>query len=183
MATESITYFDRPGKENTDETLQLAVAAARREGLRTMVLASTTGFTATKAAAIVQDDDIRLVVIPHQYGWKEECEFDLELISRLEEQGHRVHFATMPFETSGLYGNNAPTALANILRTFGQGTKVCVEILLMAADAGLVKPGEKAVIVAGTGRGADTAVTATPATTLNLAQVAIHRILCKPLLA
>lgn len=183
MTTESITYFEEPGKQNTEETLRLAVEAARREGLRTIVVASTTGFTAVKAAEMVQDDDIRLVVIPHQYGFAAECEFDLDLVPQLEEQGHCVHFGTMLFHTDALYGNNAPTALANILRTFGQGTKVCLEILLMAADAGLVSLEEKVVAVAGTGRGADTAMTATPATTQHLKQLAIHRILCKPLLA
>lgn len=182
MVTETITYFDRPGKENTDETLRLAVDTARREGLKTMVLASTTGFTAARAAEMVQDDDIRLVVIPEQDRFAAECEFDLDLIPQLEQQGHQVLFATMLFHTDSLFGNNAPTALANILRTFGQGTKVCLELLLMVADAGLISPEEKVVVVAGTDRGADTAVTATPATTQNFKQLAIHRILCKPLL-
>ena len=183
MPTESITYFEQPGKQNTDETLRLALETARREGLKTIILASTTGFTATKAVEMVAEGEIHLVVIPHQYGFAAECEFDLDLMSRLEQQGHRVHFATMLFHTDSLYGNNAPTALANILRTFGQGTKVCLEILLMAADAGLASPDERVVVVAGTGRGADTAMTATPATTHNPKQLAIHRILCKPLLA
>ena len=183
MATESITYFDKPGKENTEETLRLAVEAARQEGLETMVIASTTGFTATQAAEMVKDDDIRLVIIPHQYGFADECEFDLDLVPKLQQQGHCVHFGTMLFHTDSFYGTNAPTALANLLRTFGQGTKVCLEILLMAADAGLISPAEKVVAVAGTGRGADTAMTATPAPTMHLKQLAVHRILCKPLLA
>lgn len=180
MQTQEITYFTSPGKQNTDETLRLAIEAAREGEMDTMVVASTTGDTAQKAAQMVADEDITLVIIPHQYGWAEEPEFDLDLIPELEEQGHIVHFATMLFHTYEFYGTEAPTALANILRTFGQGTKVCVEILLMAADAGLVTPDEQVVAVAGTGRGADTAVIATASPSIKIKQMKIHRILCKP---
>lgn len=181
MPTEEITYFDKPGKQNTQATLELAMAATESEGMDTMVVASTTGETAKKAAGMVADEDINLIVIPHQYGWADEPEFDLDLIPELQEQGHTVHFGTMLFHTYEFYGTDAPTAMANILRTFGQGTKVCLEILLMAADAGHISPAEKVVAVAGTGRGADTALTATPATSINLKKLKIHRILCKPL--
>jgi len=88
----------------------------------------------------------------------------------------------MLFHTDGLYGTNAPTALATILRTFGQGTKVCLEILLMAADGGLISRGEKVIAIAGTGRGADTAFLATASTSNRLKEVRIHEILCKPIL-
>ena len=181
MGTESIVYFDAPGRQNTDEALRLAIEAAEREGIKTIVVASTTGGTATRAAEMVEGKGIRLVVIPHQWGWAEEPEFDLDLVPGLEERGHVVRFATMPFHTNDLYGSDVPAALANVLRLFGQGTKVCVEILLMAGDAGLLSGDDTVVAVAGTGRGADTAITATPATTRTLKQMAVHRILCKPL--
>jgi hypothetical protein len=60
--------------------------------------------------------------------------------------------------------------------------KVCLEILLMAADGGMVDRGEKVIVVAGTGRGADTAVLATASTSNRIKEVRIHEILCKPLL-
>ena len=37
----------------------------------------------------------------------------------------------------------------------GEGTKVCVEITLMAADGGLIPIDKDAVAVAGTGKGAE----------------------------
>jgi hypothetical protein len=61
------------------------------------------------------------------------------------------------------------------------GVKVCVEILLMAGNAGLVEEGEQVVVVAGTGRGADTALVMTGATSGNLKAMHVSRILCKPL--
>lgn len=181
MPTEEITYFESPGKQNTEQTLDLAIEAAKSAGMDTMVVASTTGDTAKKAAEMVADEDISLIIVPHQYGWADEPEFDLDLVPQLQEQGHIVHFGTMLFHTYEFYGTDAPTAMANLLRTFGQGTKVCMEILLMAADAGHITPDQQVVAVAGTGRGADTAVTATPATSINIKNLKIHRILCKPL--
>jgi hypothetical protein len=71
--------------------------------------------------------------------------------------------------------------VANVLRFFCEGIKVCVEILLMAANGGLVAAGEQVVVVAGTGRGADTALIMTGGTTRDPKQVHISQILCKPL--
>ena len=104
----------------------------------------------------------------------------MSLVPELEQAGHRVHWATMLFHTNDFYGNTTPTALANVLRTFGQGTKVCLEILLMVADGGAVTRGERVLVVAGSGRGADTALLATASTSNRLKEVRIHEILCKP---
>ena len=103
-------------------------------------------------------------------------------MNELKAKNHQVHFGTMLFHTSGFYGTNAPQTLANLLRTFGQGTKVCLEILLMACDGGRIRVGEKVIAVAGTGSGADTAVLATAAPTTMLSSLRIHEIICKPVL-
>ena len=182
MMAEQITYFDRPGKEATEATLDLAVSAAKERGITTMVIASTTGYPAVEAARRVEETDIKLVIVPHQFGFREEFEFDRSLLPKLQEQGHVFHAATMLFHTGDFHGTGAPTALANILRTFGQGTKVCIEIGLMAADGGHVGPDEECVLVAGTGRGADTAMIATAAPIMRLSEFKVHEILCKPIL-
>ncbi|MGC9317425.1 MAG: pyruvate kinase alpha/beta domain-containing protein [Armatimonadota bacterium] len=177
----NVTYFEAPGKSNTEETLRLAIEAAQEKGLSRIVVASTTGATARRAAEMVEGTDITLVIVPHQFGWKDEPEFDLDLVPELEGQGHVFYAATMPFHTGDFYGNEAGTAMANILRVFGQGTKVCIEIGLMAADGGHVTQDEECVLVAGTGRGADTAMVATAAPTMRLGEFTVHEILCRPL--
>jgi len=182
MMQGQTTYFEQTGKQNTAATLELAVGAAQERGITTIVVASTTGATAAEAARLVQGTGIKLVIVPHQFGWKDEPEFDLSLVPRLQAQGHVFHAATMLFHTSDLYGAGAPTAMANLLRVFGQGTKVCIEIGLMAADAGQVGPDQECILVAGTGRGADTAMIATAAGTLRLSSFKVHEILCKPAL-
>jgi hypothetical protein len=70
--------------------------------------------------------------------------------------------------------------IAYTLRTFGQGTKVCLEIALMAADAGLVPVGEPCLAVGGTGRGADTALVLIPANAQTFFDLEVMEILAKP---
>jgi hypothetical protein len=70
--------------------------------------------------------------------------------------------------------------IANTLRIFGQGMKVVCEIALMAADAGLVRTDEDIIAIAGTGRGADTAVVLKPVNTNDFFDMRVQEILCKP---
>jgi hypothetical protein len=68
---------------------------------------------------------------------------------------------------------------ADVLRMFGQGTKVCVECALMAADAGVIS-GETVMTIGGSGTGADTAIVLTPEHQKNFLDMRIHEIVCKP---
>jgi hypothetical protein len=70
--------------------------------------------------------------------------------------------------------------IANTLRVFGQGVKVACEIALMAADAGLVRTDEDVISIAGTSRGADTAIVLRPVNTHNFFDLKVKEILCKP---
>ncbi len=70
--------------------------------------------------------------------------------------------------------------IVNTLRIFGQGMKVVCEIALMAADAGLVRTDEDVVVVAGSGRGADTAVVLRPVNSMDFFDLKVKEILCKP---
>ena len=178
---EKITYFESPGIDNTDETLRLAAERAKARGINKIVLASTRGDTARLAIERFAGTDIKMVVVPHQYGFGESQRFPAELISELEQKGHRIHFGTMLFHTDNFYGEKAPTIMANVFRVFCQGMKVCAEIILMATDAGCVSIGEKVIAVTGTGRGADTAVVATASTSTKFSDFHITEIICKPL--
>jgi hypothetical protein len=178
---KKIVYFEKPGPSNTEQTLDLAIAEARARGLTRILLASTRGVTAQLAAHKVAHTDISLIVVPHQFGFSESQRFPAELVTQLQAQGHRVHFGTMLFHTEGFHGSGAPEGMAMVLRTICQGLKVVVEIVLMAADAGLVAQGEEVIVVTGTGRGADTAAVALASTSNRLHDLHITEILCKPL--
>jgi uncharacterized protein len=179
---ETIVYFEEPGQQNTQETLDLALARARARGIKKIVLASTRGETALLASNNFARAGIKMIVVPHQYGFRPDGQsFPEELIPELEQQGHRVYFGTMLFHTDDLYGSRVPSMLAMILRTFCQGMKVVHEILLMATNGGCVAAGEKVIVIAGTGRGADTAVVAIAAPSNRLHELHITEIICKPL--
>jgi len=178
---EKIIYFEKAGKENTPEVLSLAREKARARGISKVVLASTRGDTARAALDAFAGSDIRLIVIPHQFGFGEKQRFPADLVKEIETKGHRVHFGTMLFHTDDFYGVRAPRLMATVLRTFCQGIKVCVEIILMGCDGGLIEQGERVIAVAGTGVGADTAVVAMSAPSTRLGDLHIHEIICKPL--
>jgi hypothetical protein len=178
---EKIVYFEEPGAGNTDETLNVAIERAKARGINKIVLASTTGETARLAAKHLAGTGITMVVIPHQYGFGKGQRFPSELVKTLEKQGHSVHFATHLFHTENLYGLATPRAMAVLLRTFSQGIKVCYEIVMMAADGGHVAVGEKVIVIAGSGGGADTAIIALAASSRDLPNLHITEIICKPL--
>ena len=179
---EKIVYFEEPGISNTETTLRLAGERAKARGIKKIILASTRGDTARQAAELWAGTGIKMVVVPHQYGFMSGTQrFPAELVAQLNKKGHGVHFGTMLFHTDRLYGMETPRVMANLLRTFCQGMKVCVEITLMAVDGGHVAPGEQVVVVAGTGRGADTAVVAIAAPSTRMPELHITEIICKPL--
>ena len=131
---------------------------------------------------LLKGTGIKLVVVPHQYGFMRSGQaFPKDLIPELEQQGHRVYFGTMLFHTDDLYGTRIPAVMAMLLRTICQGMKVVHEILLMAANGGCVESGEKVIVITGTGRGADTAVVAIAAPSTRLFDLHITEIICKPL--
>jgi hypothetical protein len=62
----------------------------------------------------------------------------------------------------------------------GEGTKVCVEITLMAADAGSIPVDKDIVAIAGTGSGADTALKIQPANAARFFDLKIKEVIAKP---
>jgi hypothetical protein len=128
---EKIVYFEKPGKGNTAEVIQLVEERAHAKGINRFVVASTRGATAKDFLKAITGTDRRLVIVPWQFSFKsEEQPFPEELVGELRGKNHQVHFGTMLFHSTEFYGINTAQAMANLLRTCGQGTKVCLEILL-----------------------------------------------------
>ena len=179
-------YFENPGVENTDETLRIARERARELGIKTVVVATTVGGTAVKAVEVFEG--MKVIAVTHVAGMREPNvqEFTEENRKKVESRGGIVLTTTHAFTGIGgamrkrfnmyLLGD----VIANTLRVFGQGTKVVCEISLMAADAGLVRVGEDIIAIAGSGRGADTAVVLKPVNTNDFFDMRIREILCKP---
>ncbi len=198
-----VVYFDARGKEHTEETLRIALQAAEERGIGTVLVSSTTGYTAEKAAELFKGSGLRLVVVTHQTGYREPGVqlFPDDLRERLLKQGVDVVTCTdvltgtvdvgmsrqRPTKTGQLDARLPyilpPTnvVVANTLRLFSQGVKVCAEIAMMAVDSNAVPSGEKVVSVAGSHSGADTAMVLTAAESGRVRDMKLHEILCKPL--
>lgn len=179
-------YFDRAGKHNTEAALRIAVEEAEKRGIRHMVAASTWGDTGLQAAKLLEGKGIVLVVVNHNTGFSEEGgqEFDQEKKAQIEQLGGTVYTGTMVLRNLGtairsVQSYSQQDLVANTLRMFGQGVKVCVEIAAMAADAGLI-PCEDCIAVAGTGRGADTVAVIRANSSNNFFQIKVREILAKP---
>lgn len=177
-----IVYFEDIGPENTEATFKLVLERLKALGIKKLVMASTTGATAKKALEFFKDTGVKLIVVPHQHDFhRDKNAFPEELVKSLRESGHDVHFGTMLFHTDGLYETTTPTVMANLLRCFCQGVKVCFEIVLMVTDAGLVASGEKVIVIAGTAKGSDTALVMQAASSQHLRRLRVNEIICKPL--
>jgi hypothetical protein len=77
-------------------------------------------------------------------------------------------------------GFTTETVIADTLRMMGQGTKVCVEIVAMACDNGLIESGKNVLAVAGTGRGADTVLVIRSANSRRFFDMKIVEVIAKP---
>jgi len=67
---EKIVYFENPGKENTREVINLVLQRAKIRNINRIVVASTRGNTAKSFFEAVEGQNINLVVVPWQFGFK-----------------------------------------------------------------------------------------------------------------
>lgn len=179
-----ITYFEKPGRDNIERTLELASKRAKELGIQTVVVASTTGATGSSAAKLFEKGS--LVVVTHAQGYKEPNtqEFEEEHRQTIVANGGKVLTAQHTFGgvnravRNKLNTYQLDEIIADVLRMFGAGMKVIAEICMMAADAGLIEVGKPAVAVAGTNRGADLAAIVLPANSANFFDFKVLEILC-----
>ena len=184
--TKSITYFHNPGKENTDKTLELAAEYAEKNGIKKIVVATYSGETALRLSEISKDKQIIAVTL-HAGTTKQERKAAWEgNLERLKAKG--IECCRGVQALSGVeramckrYGGVFPLMIfVDALKLFSEGVKVCVEVTLMAADAGLVSPEEDILAIAGTGGGCDTALLIKPAYTTDVFSMGIKEIICIP---
>jgi hypothetical protein len=151
----TIEYFSERGPANTDRVLELACQRAQELGIQSIVFASTRGYTAAKAMELCPDLNLIAVGIGRD---------------RFPERGKLIFSREIEHEY--------PADMQLAFRRFGQGTKVAVQIVVCAAQAGLVEEGETVIGVGGSSRGADTALVIKAS--WGFSDLYISEILCKP---
>ena len=179
-------YFEKAGEENTDALLGFAKDYAEKESIKDIVIASTTGKTGAKASKTFKGCNV--VIVTHCFGFREPGEIELQEEYKREILANGAKIFTGIHALSSVerairkdFGTIQPLELiANTLRLMGEGTKVCVEITLMAVDAGLIPVDKDIVVIAGTGRGVDTALRIKPANTSRFFNLKIREVIAKP---
>ena len=187
------TYFDKPGGENTDTVLALARQRADELGIKTILVASTSGNTAVKAMDVFKG--LRVIITSHSMGFLEPDvqEFTEENRKIIESKGGIIITAAHAFGgvSRAFRQGDIPQApatyvvgdlIASTLRVFSQGIKVACEIAVMAADAGLVRTDEEVIAIGGTGKlkGADSAIVVQPVNAHRFFDLRVKEIICKP---
>lgn len=154
----------------TQETIKKAVDYAKENNIKNIVVATTTGGNLTY---LEDEKDLHIVGVTNAYDQGQ---------NQMREDvtaGHALSGAERCFST--YFGGYGPTEIvANTLRMFSQGVKVCVEVSTMALDAGKIPYQEKIVAIAGSGRGADTVVLLTPSYTKSILDTKVHKIIEMP---
>lgn len=185
MKKETI-YFKEAGNQNTEALLKFVREYVEKEGIRDIVVASTSGETGAKVSEIFKGCNV--VVVTHCFGFREPGETELQEEHKQTIMMNGAELLTGVHALSSVerairkdFGTIQPLELiANVLRLMGEGTKVCAEITLMAVDAGLIPTDRDVVAIAGTGKGADTALRISPANAARFFNLKIREVIAKP---
>jgi hypothetical protein len=180
------TYFRTAGAQNTKALFKIVKEYINKENSENIIVATNTGETGAEAAKAFKGKNV--VVVTHCYGFQAPGKFELKEGFKKEilANGAKIHTATHALSSAERairkkFGTMEPLELiSNTLRLMGEGTKVCVEITLMAADAGLIPADKDVVAVAGTGNGADTALRIKPANAARFFDLRIREVIAKP---
>ena len=183
-----VIYFEKPGKENSNACLEAARQAVAEGGYGHIVVATTTGSTGLLFSGAFRGDGPQVTVVTHSAGFRGPNTFEIEesALRKIRENGAKIYTGTILTHsietafTSKFNGLYPAMIVAQSLRRFGEGAKVCCEIVMMAVDAGLVPEGEEVIAVAGTGYGADTVMVLKSAASKRFLDLRVLEILAKP---
>lgn len=178
--------FENPGNENTQKTLEIAAQKAEEQNIKNILIASCSGRTGLKAAPYFKNRN--LVVVTHSTGFLKPDHQQLKKENKVKLEKSGVKILTCQHALGGvgravrkkLGTYELEEIIAYTLRIFGEGTKVAVEIALMAADAGLVSTSQECISIGGTSQGADTALLLKASHAQNFFDLKVMEILAKP---
>jgi len=186
-----VRYFEKPGKQNTGKTVELAVKRAVERNIKYIVVASDSGKTGILVAEKASKKGIHVVVVTEAYGSSEKGKWDMDAacLKKLEKMQVRVLAGTHALSgveraiTKKLGGASRVETVAGALRSlFGQGLKVCIEISIMAADSGGIPcdGSTEVIVIGGTGSGADTAAVILPSYASSFFDAQVREIIASP---
>ena len=180
-------YFTKASRDLTGDVLErVRTFLAEHSDIEQVVVATTEG---TTGLVFAQAFGSKAVIVTHHTGFRQPNHNEIDQVKReeIEKLGSSVLTTTHAFAgvarglRIALKTYSTTEIAAYVYRTFGEGTKVCAEIAMMAADAGLISVDKDVICVAGTGRGADTAWLVKPTNTNTFTDLKMRACICKPL--
>lgn len=170
--------------DKTIEVLNLVKEELKNNNIKKCVIASTSGATAMEAYKLL-GNDAELVIVRKRYGAKEKNiqEMTTEVEEELKIRNMKIVTATHIFSAIGkairkTYSTwQIDEIISGVLRIFGVGVKVAIEISMMSVDAGYVNSGEKIIAIAGEKKGASVAVIMDAVNTEDFFKIKIDKII------
>lgn len=180
-------YFEKAGPGNSQHVLEAIARRAAALSIEQVLVPTCSGNTALEALDVFPSN-LRIVAVTHVTGFKkpDHQELDQGVRKELEGRGVTVFTGQHAFGGVGRAVRNKMATyqvdeiIANTLRIFGHGTKVAVELALMAADAGLVRTDRDVIAAGGSGRGIDTALVLGPSNSFHFFDLKVREVICKP---
>lgn len=195
MTNVKVTYHDRAGVQNTDATLEAVKQRAEVLGIQQLVVATTTGQMAVKCADAFPEMETIVGVMMHAvdqdiYVQRPEGKLQAphsETVEKARAKGVKIYRGThslMGAVSSALQekfgGWSSEALLSAAYLSISTGTKVAVESLLMAADAGYLDMHSDVISMGGWRGGADTAVVIKPAYSHSFFDLRIREFIAMP---
>lgn len=184
-------YFDSPGPGNTADCARFARERARELGLRTVIVASTSGETARIFHAELKGSGLDLIVVTHVVGFSKPGVWEFSAETAEELLGEGVQIVTGTHVLSGLErafsrsqkvgGGSRTEAVAEALRrVIAVGLKVAVECVLIAADQGIIGVEQEVIACGGSYSGSDTVCVVRPSHSASFFDLQVREIVAMP---
>ena len=186
MIEKTVLYFDEPGEANTEACIERVMHEVEENGYRYVVVASSTGETGVEFAKALKDLETEVYVVKYADGDGETADITDDMKKELADNNATFFRSpSISLSLDGAFGLKlapmGPSKVAySTLKRFGEGLKVCCEIIMMATDKGLLTEGVEAIAVAGTKSGADTVAVIRGAASMRFRVLKVMEIIAKP---
>ena len=185
MIKRETIYYEDGGTDHTEITLKASLEAAKELGIKTILVASTSGDTGVKAAEMYKGSGVQLIVVGHQMGFPvtKVQQFKPENWEKIEELGGAVNLGTDVITNSIRHRQSLGHSPMSIITQtlIAMKLKVNVEIIAKACDAGQILPGDKVISIAGSHKGADTSAVFLASDSPNILDIKPQMLICYPL--
>lgn len=169
-----ILYFEKPGPRNTDNVIHVTKERIEEGDIKYVVVASISGKTALRFAEELEDLDVSVVCVSGFPGWLTIHGIKHPFVrGEIRERLEKLNVPIVEKTPSALSGDTIDYGLARygyipaswvmaetLEAVGGYGLKTAVEATPMATDCGVVPPSTNVLSIAGTDKGADTAIVA-----------------------